>query len=256
MMHSTFSLKHFVLIALSLGVTLSSCKKDDEETATPSNGGGGGSTPAAPSTTPNFSDADASLWAVNTFTSQVTPIGTFDIQVGVGVGAFTTDGFATMVNVGAVTLNTTPLTAQSNNAYVSTPSQTEPTGIDFGSGSTAWSVAGGSGFAGFDRTITSFNFPTVSAISSAETVVRSNGYTLTTPSVAGADSVLFLVGGVTKTIAGNANSCTFTASELGGLGTGANLVQVAAYRTTNEVIGGKNIYFGKETVRTKSVTIQ
>ena len=98
--------------------------------------------------------------------------------------------------------------------------------------------------------------PTLGAISANETVVRSNGYTMSTAQVAGADSVLFLVGHVAKTLAGNATTCSFTADELSELQAGANVVQIAAYKYTNQTFGGKNIYFGKEAVRSVSVTIQ
>ncbi len=247
------SLLRFSLV-LGLAMAFTACKKDDPAPpAAP--GGGGGSNTSTPSTTPNFTDADASLWAVRTFSTQSTPIGPIDIEIGLGVGAFTNDGFASFVNVGDVSLNSVALTRQSNNSYVSQPSQTNPTGVDFGTG-VEWNVQGGSGFPAFTRSVTAFPFPTVAAITSAETVVRANGYTLTTTQVTGADSVIFLVGSVSKTLAGNATACTFSAAELAGAGTGASLVQIAPYKYNNEVIGGKRIYFGKEMVRTKSVTIQ
>jgi hypothetical protein len=93
-------------------------------------------------------------------------------------------------------------------------------------------------------------------VSSANTVVRANGYTLTTSYVTGADSVIFVVGGVSKTMAGNTTSCSFTAAELSGLSTGTSIVQIAPWTYTSEVIDGKTIYFGKEIVHSRTVTIQ
>lgn len=236
---------------LTIAITFGACKKDDD---TPAPSTPGTPAPAAPSTTPNFVGADATLWAVKSFTTQSTPIGDFDLEIGLGVGAFTNDDFASFVNVGSVSLNSVALTAQPNNAYVLQPSATEPTGVDLSS--VEWTVAGGNGFGGFTRTISAFPMPTVGAISSATTVVRSNGYTLSCPNIAGADSVIYLVGGVAKTLVGSSTSCFFSADELAGLNAGSNLVQIAAYRYDNESIDGKDIYFGKETVRSKSVTIQ
>ena len=249
--HYRLSRSLFVF-ALSAGMVFTACTKDDDpEPAAPE---GGGNATTAPSTTPNFIGADATLWGVKTFTS--TPIGS--IEVGVGVAVFTNDAYATFVNVGSVGLNGTDLTAQSNNSYTSTSSQTNPLGIDFSNSNTNWSVAGGNGFPGFTRDVsaTEFAFPAIDAISSGDVVIRADGYTLTVPAVASADSMLFVVGSVAKTLVGTATSCTFTAAELAGLATGSSLVQVAAYSYISEDQGGKNIYFGKETVRTKAVTIQ
>lgn len=247
------SAKHLSLALMALTFALGACKKDDDEPATPS-GGGGTPAPSAPSTTPNFDGADGSLWAVKTFTTQSTPIGPISFEVGLGVAAFSNDNYANMVNVGAVSLNGTALTAASNNAYTSSVSPTNPTGVDLSS--VEWNVAGGSGFTGFTRNVNGFAMPTVSEITSGTTVTRSAGYTLSCGSVSGADSVMFLVGGVAKTLGAGNNACTFSASELSGLSAGSNLVQIAAYRYTNETIEGKVIYFGKETVRNQSVTIQ
>lgn len=255
---SVSALRTLPLFALALGLAFTGCKKDDDAPATPStpSAGGGGTTNTTASTTPHFTDADASLWGVNTFTSQSTPIGTFDIQAGLGVAVFSNDDFASYTDVGAVTLEGMSLTRNSNNAYLSSISQTNPTGIDFSSGNTEWTVAGANGFGGFTRDITSIPFPVVSAISSADVVVRSSGYTVAAPYVNGADSVIFTVGNVLKTLPANTASCTFSAAELGGVAAGASIVQIAAYTYTSEDIGGKVVYFGKETVRTKSVTVQ
>ncbi|HQV51171.1 MAG: hypothetical protein IPI00_09055 [Flavobacteriales bacterium] len=248
-----FSSRSLFVFALSAGIVLTACKKDDDpEPAAPD----GGSTSSTPSTTPNFVDADASLWGVKTWTTTTTPIGNVTVEIGVGIAVFSNDDFASFVNVGTVGVNGTDLTAQSNNSYTSTPSQANPLGIDFSNSNTDWTVAGDNGFAGFTRSVPEFAFPAIDAVSSSDVVVRANGYTLTVQAVASADSMLFLVGSVAKTLVGSATSCDFTADELSGLATGTSLVQVAAYSYINEDQGGKNIYFGKETVRTKTVTIQ
>ncbi len=255
-MHYPRTLGILPIAFLAIGITFTACKKDEPEPpATPADPGGGGQNVPAPSTTPNFSDADGSLWAVQSFTTQSTPIGNMDIQIGLGVGAFTDDGFNSYINAGTVSLNGVQLSSASNGTYYSQPSQTQPTGIDLSSG-VSWSVSGGSGVPAFDHDVNSFPMPTLGAISANETVVRSNGYTMSTTQVAGADSVLFLVGHVAKTLSGNATTCSFTPDELSALQTGANVVQIAAYKYTDQMFGGKKIYFGKEAVRSVSVTIQ
>lgn len=246
--------KHLSLALLAITFALGACQKDDEEPATPSGGGGGTPvTPEEPSTTPTFPDAHGTLWAVKSFSSTATPIGPIDFEMGLGIAAFSNNGFTTNVNVGDVALNGTALTPGSTGAYTSV----SPTSIvDIDVSSVEWVVAGGNGFAGFTRTVNDFPLPGVGTVTSAENVVRSDGYTLSCSFTGDADSVLFMVGGVAKTLEGGSSSCTFSAAELSGLAAGANMVQIAAYSYSSEVIGGKNIYFGKETVRSKSVTIE
>ncbi len=245
---------NLTVVMAFIGLSLVACKKEEATPpATPPPTGGGNT--STPSTTPNFSDADGSLWAVRTFSTQSTPIGPMDIEIGLGVGAFTDDGFNSFVNVGTIDLNTTALTRNANNSYVTQPSQTNPTGVDLNSG-VEWTVQGGGGFPGFTRNITAFPFPTVAALSSAETVVRANGYTLTTTQVTGADSVLFLVGNASRTLAGNATSCTFSADDLAVVAAGTNIIQIVPFKYNSELIEGKRIYFGKQAVRTRSVTVQ
>lgn len=254
-MHVNTTFRQLLVTLSAVALTLGACKKDDdEEPATPS-------TPSTPSnntqasTTPNFVGAQGSLWAVNTYSTQSTPIGPIDIQAGIGVGVFPNADNTGYVSAGAITLNDQALTENANHTYVSIPSMTNPTGIDFSSGSAHWTVAGSGSIPAFEYT-PAIAFPTVSAITSATTVVRADGYTLVAGSVAGADSVIFTVGGVMKTLVGNSSSCSFSAAELSSLSAGASIVQVAAYTWMHDIVSGKDIYFGKEAVRTQSVTIQ
>ena len=246
-----------ILVLLIIGATLFSCAKEDDiptpATLTPVT-----PNPAPGNTSgnaqPNFIGADASLWAVNSLTvTTVAGLPPITTTIGIGVGVFF-DANSNFVDVGAVQLNSNALTLNANNSYTFVPGTTMPTGIDF-SGGVDWSVAGGNGFPAITKNVT-LAFPTVSEITSSATVTKANGYTLTVNTVTGADSVLFLVGGVDKTIAGNATSCTFSANELSGLDDGATVVQVAAYTSTNETVGGKVIYYGNETVQSKSTTVE
>jgi len=205
-----------------------------------------------PSTTPTFGDGYGVLAAVK---SESTVSG-FTIQIGVATAVFTTDLFSTFVAGGAVTCDSEALTLNANNSYTFTPGVTTPTGIDFGA-NPSWSVAGAGDIPAFSHT-TTIGFPTAGDISSSETFTLTDGYTLSVPagSVAGADSVLFLVGGVSATEMGNATSHTFSAADLTGLSAGASVVQVAAYKIEEVTYSSKNFWFVNEVVKTKTVTIQ
>lgn len=243
------------LLLLALGLSVSACKKDDPDPPAPSNNGGGGGS-STPSTTPTFTDADGLLAAVRVFSTQSTPIGPVDLVIGTATGVFSNDQFASFVSVGAISCNGEALTLQGNNSYVHQPSATAPTGIDLtSSNEVTWNVAGGNGFPAFDRTLMG-PFPVAGDFTSATTVVRANGYTITTGPVQNADSVVFTLGSLVRTIPGNATSCTFTADELNGLSAGSSLMQVSPYNSSNEVIGGKRIYFVKQMSRSTSITLQ
>ncbi|MDG1476352.1 MAG: hypothetical protein P8Q14_04345 [Vicingaceae bacterium] len=246
-----------LLVVLFIGAALFSCKKDEDTpapaatpTTTPT------PTPAPGNTTgnaqPSFVGADASLWAVNSISNTSVAGQTITTTIGTGVGIFL-DGSSNFVDVGALQLNGNALTLNPNNSYVFVPGTTMPLGITFNS--VDWSVAGGNGFPAITKNVT-IGFPTVSEITSSANVTKANGYTLSVNNVSGADSVLFLVGGINKTIPGNATSCTFSSNELSGLDDGATVVQVAAYISTNETLSGKVIYYGNETVQTKTTTVE
>lgn len=235
----------FVLLC-SLSLFVSSCKKEDilpeEPAPTPV------STPAG-STTPIPANADGVMWAIKSTSS----VQGFTIDIGTAVGIFM-NGTTDLVNVGTVSVNSTNLTMSSNNAYTFSPSQTMPTGLDFSS--TNWAATGGNGHAAFTYDASSLTFPVGSAITSSATVTKANGYTLTCSTVSDADSTLFLVGNVSKTISGSANSCTFSSSELSGLSTGTSVVMIVPYKLMQATVNGKNYYFGKERVNQLAVTIE
>ena len=90
-----------------------------------------------------------------------------------------------------------------------------------------WVVGGGSGFSSFTRTIMG-PYPATGGINSGSTVVRASGHTLSVDAVVSADSVLFAIGPVARTLAGNATACTFSAAELSSLAAGSALAQVVA----------------------------
>lgn len=241
---------YFSFIALLFATA---CKK--EENGTPDSPGGSSGNNTA-STTPSFADADGVLAATRAYVVINTPLGPQEIIAGLAAGAFSNDQFVTRVNVGAVSCNGELLGPAAGNAYAYIPPGTNPTGIDLtASNEVTWVVGGGSGFSAFTRNIMG-PFPVTGDISSGSTVVRASGHTLSVSATLNADSVLFAIGPVTRTITGNATSCAFTPAELSALATGSALAQVVSYSSVNEVIGGKRIYFVKQSLRSQSVTVQ
>lgn len=241
-----------VFFFLAISVLFIACIKDPFAPTTNNNNG----TPATPNACPN---TDGALWAVKSVTKQqsVPNVPAFEITVGTGVGFFTSNGLSaatpTRVSIGDIKVNGTKMDYQGE-TYLATASASQATGIDWSNG-VSWEATGDNGYPAFTHTPTN-NFPTVTEITSGDVVTKSSGYTLTCNTVSGADSVLFLVGGVHKTMGPNATSCTFTANELSTLDNGTNLVQIVPYTYSSAVFGGKTICFGKEMVQQLSVTVQ
>jgi hypothetical protein len=235
---------------------MGACSKEDDAPATPDTGGSGTTPTSTSNPAPTFSDGSGVLWAINTITSQTVAGIPFEIEAGIGAAMFPeTVGGSTFVNAGTVSLNGTNLAPQTNQAYVNTPDQANPTGIDFSSGETHWTVSGGNGIPSIDQS-PGFGFPTVGALTSGTTITRSNGYTLSVANVSSCDSVVFMVGSVVKMRPSGTTSCDFTAGELGTLAAGPSLVQVSPYAYQAQTIGGKQYYFGKQTSRSVGITLQ
>lgn len=246
---NTIDFKRILMLALSIALVTSACKKDEEPEPEPV-------IPAqpAPPVTPAIGDADAAHWAVKVMTTQEMPlIGIIDVALGVGVAAYMSEtGSSTFVDVGTAKVEGSEMAKYDNNSYALTPGTTNPSGIDF-ENEVTWEITGANGFDAFNHTDNSF-WPALTDITSSTTVSKA-GYTMTLSGVNNADSVLFILSDVYKTVAGNATSCTFTADELVATATGDNIMMAAVYRSNSSVINGKNMYFGKEVVKTKSVTI-
>ncbi len=248
------SARSIAIASLASVLVISACKKEEDGTSTDSPGGGSGNNTA--STTPAFADADGVLAATRAYVVISTPLGPQEIIAGLAAGAFSNDQFVTRVNVGAVSCNGELLGPQAGNAYAYIPPATSPTGIDLtASNEVTWVVGGGSGFSSFTRTIMG-PYPATGGINSGSTVVRASGHTLSVDAVVSADSVLFAIGPVARTLAGNATACTFSAAELSSLAAGSALAQVVAYASASEEIGGKQIYFVKQSLRSQSVSVQ
>jgi hypothetical protein len=215
-----------------------------------------GETPEAikASTTPAIKGSAGVCWALRTVTTVNTGginIGTdLTIDVGTGIGVFMDNGKS--VDVGTVTLNSLPLEKVSNN-YMTTVSATQPTGVDFSKG-IKWAITGGNGFTAFNHTVTN-SFPYTGTFTSAKTLTKADGYTLGFSSVSGADSIIFAINDVVKTVPGNVKSYTFTAAQLSKLSKGPGVVQAVPYNYKIVNYGGKYIAFGNQVSYSQTITI-
>lgn len=213
--------------------------------------------PTSEPPTPTITDGYGTLVAVKSVTTFDPGFGVpvTEIDMGIASAAFT-DGtnYDNFVNAGVVEVEGQELSQFDNNSYVFTPSQTDPTGIEYSS-SPEWVVGGAGDIPGFTHTV-GINFPTVGDINSSTTVPSSGDFTVSVPNVSGADSVYFMLGGVIHIEAGNVTSSTFTEAEIDGMSSGASFAQVAPYKIESDIYSGKTFYFVTEKVVTQSVTIE
>ncbi len=245
-MKARISFLTMLLFATSLTFTSCSDSDDEEDAPAPS------STPA-PDGIPVIPMADAALIAVESFSITDTPLGPIESNVGTGVAVFY-DANNNFVTAGDVSLNETALTLNDNNTYTLIPSLDAIFGVDFSTG-VNWLVEGGKGFSTLDHSV-NFGFPDVGELSVESTVDRSQDYTIQVNSVSGADSIIYMVNEVMKTVAGNQNTCTFTSDELSALSGGTGIVQAAAYKMQGQEFSGKSVYFVNESVVSQTVTIE
>lgn len=220
-------------VLLTITLLISACSKDEDEAAPAPTG------TTVPASTPPQAFLQATV--------------TQGTSTGYSAIAYFLSNSNSLVLAGTVSLNTVVL--DSINGFYITPF---PTTLDLSSGTTEWAVGGGNGYTAFVNDASGIAFPTVGELNSPTTVDKSEGYTITLASLAGADSVRFNVGlGPTaKTYAGNETSCTFTSSDLAGLApTAYELVTANAFTTHDEVIGGKRIRFIKMWSRSLAVNV-
>lgn len=217
-----------LIYAVAIGVVLfASCSKDKDE-APASSGTGGTNTQVQPPAANGYLSA-----------SMVTSSGG---TISNGSGYFKNSS-SIPVYVGTVTLNTLQLDTSYSTYHISGNSSA----LDLTSGNVLWSVTGDNGYAPFTHTVDDIDFPLVDPITSGDTLHKSDGFTLSCDAVSGADQVEFAINFfVTKTLAGNVNSCAFSASELSSLSLGYNVVTITARKYSVVAINGKTIAFSKE----------
>ncbi len=233
-------------LSLALVFSLTSCDKDEDDVPNGNNN--------TQSENPQL--GAGTLIAIKSETVQSTPMGDMTINMGTAVAVFGSDAnFSSFVDGGTVSVNGKNLSKAGNNAYTFTPSQTEPTGIEFGN-DVSWSVSGNSGndVPAFDHTM-SEGFPSVGRVNVDDEVSKAESLTLPISGVSNADSLVVNVNEVVKIVAAGVSSVNFSSDELSGISKGTGIVSIAGVRYTSQSYGGKDFYFLTQTVKQKTVTI-
>jgi len=235
-------LASYAILILTLITFTQACKK--KENTGPDSQAGAVPMPNYPSP----ADADAVLVAVkSSVPSPVQMPGmSMDITIDIGMGIAVFKGNA---RADKVILNNTELTF-TNGVYTWLPdfkNVLDPsalTGINL-NGNITWNVTNPT----IQKTLTSL--PGKPQVTSGKVITKSEGYVITNSSASGAQNVLYAIHAnnktVMKTLNGNSTSCSFTAAELAELGTTKNaIVQANAYSISDENIGGKKVYFVRQ----------
>ncbi|PWH82911.1 hypothetical protein [Brumimicrobium oceani] len=265
MKHSKIIIASLILV---LGLGFTSCKKEGctdpvavnyNDDAEKDDGSCEYATPAASAPTsysPSFAGEFGALIAIKTISTSESPIGPIDTELGTAVAVFSENSGNSFVGAGTVKVEGEVLSKQDNNSYVYMPSQTNPMGLTYGS-SVSWEGTGATWEA--FSTSTNQGFSSVNPITSGD-ISTSGDYTLTSGSVANADSILYAVygsnGNQLVILGGNTTSHTFTAAELSNLGEGSGYAQVVGLNYDQKVIGTKDYWLINETVRTKSIEVK
>jgi hypothetical protein len=240
------------LISFAFVFAFSSCKDDKDEDPEPVVIT---EQPVAsdPSKSIIFNDYAGSVIAVESISEA--PFGGFQITIGTAVASFVnTNG--ELQNVGKVTVEGNDLNRLEGNAYVRTAGLTEPNGVEF-DGAVEWTVEGNGDIPAGDFENRN-GFPEIVDIIGEGTLSKSAGYTLSTSSINNADSVIFVVGNVTKVVSGSTKSYSFTPEELAGLKNGTQYVSIAPYNfvMAQRISDTRKIYAVNESVVQKTVEIQ
>lgn len=210
---------------------------------------------------PEFGDSDGFFAAVQSQSSQETPIGPVAIDIDAAAAAVIDGG--SNQDMGTVSLNTNDLDKVSNNAYVLPGSSVTTVDFDFGVATgvaNSWSVAGNGSLAAFNYTTTKVTPSQIALSGDYSSVNTSNNLVVQlTSAPLYADSILYILSAnntsVKRTVAGNVTSVTFTANELSSLN-GSGVVQAAAYNFESGVFSGKKLYFINESVATVTTDFQ
>ena len=253
---------HFRLPALLFGMLLlfAACDKDDIADLDPTNTDDNTPTANQPDNpTPTFTDSDGALVAIQTVSYISQPVvGVIETTIGLAVAAFP-DGSGGNNAAGAITCEGESLTQNSNNSYTYMIDANNATGISFSS-TVDWTVAGSGSIPAITKSVSGV-FPSSleSGTASGSDVSTGSAFTLsTTNPVSDADSLIFAVHGTSSSVLitkeASINTHTFTAAEMGSIGTGVGFVQITAYRIADtETNNGNKYYFINQKVNTISV---
>lgn len=219
---------------------------------------------AATAETPELSlgDADGAFYAINTVSVQEAFGLESTIKLGTALAWFVDEG-TSFVSVGDVEVENSNINAtldpQSNDAYVFVETQIPSEG--FSNQGVTWSITGGSGHSSVNGLANLLPFPSTKRVDeSASDISRAAAYTLEHEgAINNADSSIFAVhgpdGSVMKTVAGTTTSVSFSAAEMGSVGRGAGILQIASFSILSQTVGGKKYYMINESVANKNVNI-
>lgn len=251
-------MKRLSLAIVALSLVFASC--DKKKTDPPANN----PTSPAPAPQPPVKSGNGGLIAVKTIintTVQGFPVNT---EMGLGVAVLGDMAAKNYVDAGAVTLQSQALTFNANNTYAYTPSQANPTGLDF-SNNIKWTIEGKNNIpaVSYDAKTGAGarGMPNVGDMNDFTTVNSANDFTISLSSVSNADTVYYQFSGtngtvVLKTLPGNTNSATFTAAELQSLGKGMGTVTIAPWNVVSQTISGYKFFFVNEVAVSRLVDIQ
>lgn len=251
MKRSKLLLRKVLVLSLILSIPLAvfnSCDRDENKNTNT----GMFPTPEYPSP----DDADVVLVAVNATAPSPMPSNSlvdlgpfgddvFNVEIGMGVAVFKNKGKADKVLLNGKELKYT------NGVYTWLPdfsSFLDPSdafGIDL-SGNITWEITNPN----INKTLN--RLPSTPKITSSKEITRSSGYNLTHSRVSGAEKILYVIASekgdpILKEKVGSSTSCEFTAEELSKLSKSEHaMVQANAYTITNETIGGKKVYFVRQ----------
>lgn len=142
------------LLAVSLSLFVASCKKDTGEF--PNQSSGGGTTKDfvyGTATLPSIKDADGIVAAADVRNYRTLVISPFEKRFQYGLAAFTntTGDFSSLVTAGAITVDTSALTASSTGLYQSYPTTYS---LNFASTNIGWNVTGSGSVAAMTYNLT------------------------------------------------------------------------------------------------------
>lgn len=202
---------------------------------------------------PQPSDADAVLVAVMASvpapvdlpTIPGMPASSLEIQYGMGIAAFKGNAKADNVRLNDTELKFANGVHMWQPDYSNLTNPANLTGITFTNG-VNWKVTNPA----IEKSLT--NLPGTPKVTSAKTITKSAGYTITNQSVGNAQKILYGIYSadgkfVLKEADGASTQIHFSASELAELGsTEQGIIQANAYAIQDETIGGKKVYFVRQ----------
>lgn len=216
--------------------------------------------PEKASAQPTFSSNYSVLWATKTISSVSVgglgdlgvDIGDTQIEIGLAFAGFMDGG--KFVPAGKVTAAGTELKMQSNNTYINEPSVLNPQGMEF-SGNVKWVVEGNDKISAVNYSV-SKSFPTATGFDAASTLDRSTAYTVSLKTVTSADSIIYMINDIVKTVGGSVKFVTFTPEELSKLKKGSGFAQAAPYNYEFKKFGKNDFVLGNQIVYSKLITIK